>query len=273
MISGGAPVSVIIPCYRCTQTIKRAVVSVAAQTFRPAEVILVDDHSGDDTIGVLHALSNQYPTGWIKVIALRKNGGSGAARNAGWELASQDFIAFLDADDAWHPNKIEVQYRWMVAHPSIALTGHACCVVKGDEDEVDNLRHSPGKIVFNPVSPLQLLLTNRFPTPSVMLHRNLPHRFTQGKRHSEDFLLWCEVCLDGHACARSEEALAYLYKAEYGADGLSGDLWRMEKGELDNYWRLRRTGRIGSIAWAVLSLLSGVKYVRRLFVSTLREWL
>lgn len=261
-----ASVSVIIPCYRCAQTIKRAVVSVAAQTLRPAEVILVDDHSCDDTLGALRALSNQYPSGWIKVIALDKNVGAGTARNAGWKAASQDFIAFLDADDAWHPQKIEAQYHWMAAHSTFALTGHAYRVLKGEEGEADNARHPSDEVVFNPVRPWQLLISNRFSTISVMLRRSLPHRFAQGKRHSEDFLLWSEVCLDGHLCALSNEALGYLYKAVYGAGGLSGDLWRMQKGELDNYWQLRRSMRIGWVSFWALTLLSLAKYVRRLFV-------
>ena len=56
-----APVSVIIPCFRCTKTIARALASVAAQTLRPAEVILVDDASGDGTRAVLHELQAYYP--------------------------------------------------------------------------------------------------------------------------------------------------------------------------------------------------------------------
>lgn len=265
-MSGGAPVSVIIPCYRCAQTIKRAVASVAAQTMRPAEVILVDDCSGDDTLRVLDTLTDQYPAGWIKVIAQDKNGGPGTARNAGWEASSQDYIAFLDADDAWHPQKIEAQYYWMVTHPSIALTGHVCCVVKGDEDKVGNARHLSGEVVFKLVSSWRLLLSNRFSTPSVMLHRRLPNRFALGKRHGEDYLLWCDICLDGHICARSEESLGYLFKAKYGAGGLSGDLWEMEKGEQDAYMRLRQTGRIGLLSWAALALLSMAKFARRLIV-------
>ncbi len=61
-----APVSVIIPCYRCASTIQRAVQSVSNQTQKPVEVILVDDASGDDTLAALHELAQQN-SDWIKL--------------------------------------------------------------------------------------------------------------------------------------------------------------------------------------------------------------
>lgn len=114
-MSESAPVSVVVPCWRCRDTIARAVESIAAQTRLPHEVILVDDASGDGTAGALHALAGRYPKDWITVIEQRDNGGAGVARNAGWETASSPYIAFLDADDAWHPKKLEIQVAWMEA--------------------------------------------------------------------------------------------------------------------------------------------------------------
>jgi glycosyltransferase involved in cell wall biosynthesis len=263
-----APVSVVIPCYRCADTIGRAVASIAAQTTRPAEVILVDDWSGDETPDRLHALKHEHPDGWIQVIALPENGGPGTARNAGWEQATQPYIAFLDADDAWHPQKIEIQYGWMSAHPEAALSGHACRQVKGVGDEQVGSRLVPGEVTFRSISPRQLLLSNRFPTRSVMLKRSLPHRFLPGKRHSEDFLLWCEICLDGYPCYRADLPLAALFKAPYGEGGLSGNYWLMEKGEVNTYSRLFSAGRIGGVSYSLLLLVSVAKFGRRLVVTT-----
>ena len=117
-------VSVVIPCFRCTGTIERAVASVAAQTRRPAEVILVDDASGDDTQKLLQKLSQHFEPGWIKLVFLEQNVGAASARNAGWDQATQTYVAFLDADDAWHPKKIVpcnfLIYRvWGPASPRI----------------------------------------------------------------------------------------------------------------------------------------------------------
>ena len=79
-----APVSVVIPCYRCAATIKRAVQSVLAQTVLPAEIILVDDFSDDagQTLGALHEMQRLDARLPIRLISLRQNGGPGTARNA-----------------------------------------------------------------------------------------------------------------------------------------------------------------------------------------------
>jgi glycosyltransferase involved in cell wall biosynthesis len=119
-----ARVSVVIPCYRCADTIERAVMSVAEQTLKPYEVILVEDCSGDYTLDVLYSLQSQFDVDWIKIIPLKVNSGPGTARNVGWNASQQDYIAFLDADDSWHPQKIEIQYGWMVKNSDVDMTGH-----------------------------------------------------------------------------------------------------------------------------------------------------
>src|SRR5688500_1983375 len=107
---GRIPVSVILPCYNAQASVRRAVASVAAQSLRPAEVIAVDDASTDGTRETLAKLQGECEPGWLKVVRLERNGGPASARNAGWNLASARWIAFLDADDTWHPRKLEIQY-------------------------------------------------------------------------------------------------------------------------------------------------------------------
>jgi len=129
------PVSVVIPCYCCEDTIERAVVSVMSQTALPGEVILVDDASPDHgrTLSKLQELQERFrDKTHIEIIALKNNSGPSVARNAGWGTATQPYIAFLDADDAWHTQKLEIQYEWMKEHPEIALTGHKCLWLKED---------------------------------------------------------------------------------------------------------------------------------------------
>ena len=81
-----AAVSVVIPCFRCAATVGRAVESVASQTLRPAEVVLVDDCSTDDTGLELGRLQRHYGAAWIKILKLARNVGPGGARNAGGDL-------------------------------------------------------------------------------------------------------------------------------------------------------------------------------------------
>lgn len=254
-----APVSVIIPCYRCAETIERAINSLCSQTQRPREVILVDDFSNDGTLGVLHALRGNYP-GWIRVIALPFNGGAGSARNAGWDAASQPYIAFLDADDAWHPGKIEIQYRWLAAHPEVALCGHKIAVSpSGANMEIGEI---PPVAVRT--SRAQWLLSCRFSTISVMMRGDLKFRFEAGKRHAEDYLLWMQISTSGYEVWELQATLAYCFKPLYGAGGLSGNLWAMEAGELDAYRRIHKDGLISGIVYCGLVAMSLLKYLRRL---------
>ena len=120
-----APVSVVIPCFRCAKTIERAVRSVARQTMPPTRVYLVDDASQDETVSVLEGLKSKYPVGWIEVLSLETNSGPAKARKAGWERASTPFVAFLDSDDTWLPEKVGQQYSWMIRNEEASLSAHA----------------------------------------------------------------------------------------------------------------------------------------------------
>jgi glycosyltransferase involved in cell wall biosynthesis len=258
-----APVSAVIPCYRCAGTIGRAVGSVAAQTRLPAEVILVDDGSGDGTLEWLRALAASYAPGWIRVVALPENRGAADARNAGWAAATQPYLAFLDADDAWHPRKIEIQHGYMKEHPEVALCAHRHEVLAAPE-----VPDRPvGEVSAQSVSKTSLLLSNNFFAPTmIMLRRELPQRFLSGRRHVDDHLLWLQIVCAGHPFVRLSPKLAYTYKRPFGESGLSAQLWAMEQSELANYWILRREGAIGFAAAVALSGYSLAKFGRRVMV-------
>jgi glycosyltransferase involved in cell wall biosynthesis len=256
-----APVSAVIPCYRCAGTIGRAVGSVAAQTRLPAEVILVDDGSGDGTLEWLRALAASYAPGWIRVVALPENRGAADARNAGWAAATQPYLAFLDADDAWHPRKIEIQHGYMKEHPEVALCAHRHEIL-GSPQVPDR---PVGDVSTERISKLSLLLSNNFLAPTMMmLKRDLPQRFLSGRRHVDDHLLWLQIVCAGHAFMRLSAKLAFTYKRAFGESGLSGQVWVMEKSELANYWILWRQGCIRLPTALALNAWSLAKFLRRL---------
>src|SRR4051794_5813716 len=108
-------VSVVIPTYNYARFIERALVSVLGQTHRPAEVLVIDDGSTDETATVV----DRYAT---RVRYLRQeNSGVSAARNAGVESSTGDLVAFLDADDEWVPNKLELQVEALTKRPEAGL--------------------------------------------------------------------------------------------------------------------------------------------------------
>jgi teichuronic acid biosynthesis glycosyltransferase TuaG len=253
-----APVSVVIPCWRCSTTIERAVSSVAAQTLRPAEVLLIDDASGDTTLENLHRVAAAYPQGWVKVLSLSQNAGPGGARNLGWDESTQPWLAFLDADDAWHPAKLEHQWRWLEDYPGAVLCGHGTAVAAHDHDHPQ----LPAQTRGWRVSFLHMLVSNRFPTRSVLLRRSLPYRFGSGDV-TEDYLLWLQVMLGGHACYRIESPLAMSFREENSPGGYSGQLWRHEKRELRAWLALRRLGAISGLTAGIALTWSLIKYLRR----------
>jgi glycosyltransferase involved in cell wall biosynthesis len=252
------PVSVVIPCYRCADIIQRAVESVARQTSSPAEVILVDDGSGDNTLATLRELQARYGMPWIKVIALDQNRGVSVARNRGWDSAAGDYVAFLDADDAWHPEKIAVQYGWMRDHPQVAVSGHRWLYL----DPTDALPNPkpPDRIKTYEIIKDRLLVSNPFVTPSVMLKRSLAHRFDAQKRYCEDYFLWLQLSLDGQLIFLLDAELAYIFK-RIGKTGASGNLLRMRYGDIMNYWQLWRSKRLDFFRAGMLIGYSTLKFI------------
>ncbi len=250
------PVSVVIPCYRCSGTVARAVASVAAQTQLPAELILVDDGSADDTAMALAALRAEYGD-WVRVLQLPHNGGPAAARNAGWDAASQPLVAFLDADDSWHPQKLELQCGWMLSHPHVLLTGHRYVQSQPWPERVQ-------VVGAQRIQGWRQLLSNRFVTSSVMLRREVPHRFESAKRRSEDNLLWLTIILGGGVAYRLDAPLVRFHKPLFGASGLSAELWKMQAGQLDTFRRVYRAGLIGPVTYLGVSAFALIKFLRRL---------
>jgi len=263
----GNAVSVVIPCFRCAATIGRAVESVASQTVRPGEVILVDDASGDETAGLLLRLREVHGGKWIHIVSLPANLGPGGARNAGWEAATGEWIAFLDADDAWHPRKIEIQLRFLGTHPLVVLCGHSA--LRGDIDS--RVPEPPDPIRARTVTRRLLLLRNPFVTPSVMVRRDLALRFASERRFMEDHLLWMQIACAGHDIAALDAKLAFLYKAPFGEGGASARLWEMEKAELGNYRILFRQRAIGPFSLVALWCFSLAKFLRRVLIAAVPE--
>lgn len=110
-----ARVSAIIPLFNGERFLSAALDSVLAQTRPPFEVLVIDDGSTDGG----PRLARTYPE--VRVLH-QTNAGNAAARNAGIAAATGDLLAFLDADDMWTPNKLELQVAHMVANPHLGYT-------------------------------------------------------------------------------------------------------------------------------------------------------
>lgn len=263
-MSGPAAVSVIIPCYCCSEVLPRAVNSVLSQLLLPAELILVDDASPDQgqTKRCIEGIAAEHSFGRVvrvRPLYLETNLGPGGARNAGWEIASQPNIAFLDADDAWAVEKLATQYPWMLKHPEYVLSCHESVLKNislGKVKRIDSIK-------FEEIKAFSLLLKNSVPTRTVMV-RNLAYvRFPAEMRYAEDYFLWLNMVLGGSRLAKLKIPMAFSYKQDYGEGGLSGSLLAMHMGVLACFDNLRRKRVIGPVTFLAAQIWEKVKYFKR----------
>lgn len=112
-------ISVVIPTYNCGKYLIRTIESIFNQTYRNFEIIVVDDGSTDNTEKILEKYNGNRQFRYI----YQENRGISAARNAGIRASSGEFIAFLDADDMWLPEKLERQISLIIEFPDVGLVG------------------------------------------------------------------------------------------------------------------------------------------------------
>lgn len=109
MSNNEALVSIVMPAYNCEKYVVEAINSILAQTYRNWELLVLDDGSKDNTLRIIEEFSQKDSR--IKALPNGKNMGVSATRNRGIELASGEWIAFLDSDDMWKPEKLEKQFE------------------------------------------------------------------------------------------------------------------------------------------------------------------
>ena len=248
------PVSVIIPCFNSERTILKSLESVKAQSVKVLEIICIDDCSKDNTVECIRKYSQQNPQLNLKIFINEVNRGPSYSRNLGWDKANGKYIAFLDADDVWHPEKIAIQYSWMTNNYQVSMSGHYCNFV----DLIDDLLPIDLDDKINTYKVKSILLFNPFVTPSVMLKSSLSYRFKSNKRYCEDHLLWMEISLDGNELYMLDIPLAYV---SCTSDGLSGNKLRMRYGEITSYWHLFKIGKLNPAYSTFLTFYSISKFM------------
>jgi len=182
-------VSVIIPTYQYAHFVGQAVESVLAQTYKNYEIILVDDGSTDNTSEVLSNFGDQ-----ISVIYHRENRGLSAARNAGIRVSKGKYVAFLDADDVWMPNKLRLQVKLLDQNSDVGLVfsdmtyfGKRCGSKKRAFQEVSP---SSGKVFKD------LFVKDFIPMPTVIVRKICFEKvglFDESLTSCEDHDMWVRI--------------------------------------------------------------------------------
>ena len=253
--------TVIIPCWNCALTIERAIKSVKNQSMLPQEIILVNDASTDNTLDILYQLSDKYGRDWIKIINLPKNSGPGIARNTGWDNSSCEYIAFLDADDAWYPEKTKIQLTWMIQNKDFSFSGSLSSLKKESSHKHDIFPAE--ELNVTPLNLIKMLVSNQIHARTVVLKRKINLRF-KNKDYAEDYLLWLELLGNQYKGAKINFNLGYFYDLEFGS-GYSGNLYNWEKKELLAIKYLKDHSMISSFQYIIFSTWSFIKYLKRVF--------
>ena len=185
--------SVVIPTYNRAGFLKTALQSVLDQTYQDFEIIVVNNHSEDDTLGVIRDAKDSR----IKTIDFRNHGVIGASRNVGIKASDGKYIAFLDSDDAWYPNKLEKVAQAITANAAVGLVSHDQEIYRdGQKTNVQRTGPKPGNT--DSIYDYLLLTSNCISTSSAVVARrflNEVELFSEdpGLVTLEDYDLWLKL--------------------------------------------------------------------------------
>lgn len=253
--------SVIIPAYNAFESMETCLNSLLNQHRRPEEIIVVDDGSTDRTGDWEHRLADPS-IHWIRRIS---NGGPGQARNTGIRKARGKYIAFLDADDEWHPEKLFLLEALLTEHPQIRFLFHDHI---GKDQSFGEI---PAQTRLYQYSWIKLLYRNPIVTPSVLVHRDEMLPFRDSLRYMEDYDLWLRIS-ERTPVYYLPLALTRLGRPVGSPGGLSARHWAMRKGELRafTYMAVRRPLRLPLLPflWTYSLLKHGRKWLLKVFGSS-----
>ena len=205
------PVSVVIPAYRRPDLVERAIRSVRAQTARPAEVIVVDDASGDETGPRAEQLG-------ARVVTHERNRGEGAARNSGFDAAGNEWVALLDCDDEWLPDHLETLWAARDGH---VLVGSAI-LGRGSGAKVGRVYGWTGRRPRVLRGPADVAVPDTKLTSSSVLVRREAALRAGGFRDREraaDLDMWLRLLEQGTALAIPRvTALYHVHEEQVSAD-------------------------------------------------------
>ena len=187
-------VSIIIPTYNTEKYIEKCIQSVLEQTYTDYEIIIVDDCSTDNSMDVVARFKDPR----IKVIKNEINRGPSYSRNRGIQLSKGDFIAILDSDDWWTPNRLEVMMDFMESHHADVLFDNVLYIREGEEKPyttyyqfkgitVDKARQvTPEYFVNNDLGILKAIIRKE-----IIMDHSI--QYEESITYGEDFIFYLEI--------------------------------------------------------------------------------
>ncbi len=218
-------ISVVIPAYNGANFLAESLSSLARQTFRDFEVVLVDDGSSDGTAEIADRFSGEMR---MRVLVNSKNIGVAASLNRGIAETDSLLIARLDADDLAHPDRLNQQFTFMEASPDIDLCGTHMIMFRTDDAGANHVLEHP---TSDASIKTMLLQQNSLSHPSVLMRRSFitdVGQYDPVCDYAEDYDLWCRGALVGKRYANMETHLTF-YRVHSGQIGRSKRKVQLER--------------------------------------------
>ena len=212
-------ISVIVPTYNRAQQLPRALDSILCQSCSPKEIIVVDDGSTDETSALM---TSEYPE---IVFIQQQNTGVSSARNVGIKRASGDWIAFLDSDDEWLPEKLEIQMKALYENPGKKICHTNEIWIRNGKRVNPKKKHEKfGGWIFQKCLPLCCISPS-----SVIIHKSIFKEiglFDYSLPVCEDYDLWLRITARNPVLYIEEP---FLIKYGGHEDQLSKKYWGMDR--------------------------------------------
>lgn len=181
-----ALVSIVMPAYNCEKYVVEAINSILAQTYRNWELLVLDDGSKDNTLRIIEEFSQKDSR--IKALPNGKNMGVSATRNRGIELASGEWIAFLDSDDMWKPEKLEKQFE-IVEKEAAEFLFTGSSYINEEGEPYKGIFEVPEKITYK-----KLRNQNVISCSSVLVRKKyFEHIKMEKDEMHEDYAVWLRI--------------------------------------------------------------------------------
>lgn len=242
-------ISIVVPVYNAEKYLERTIKSIQNQTLSGWELLLIDDCSTDGSRDVM----KKYECANIRCFYCEKNAGPANARNVGLENAKGRYLAFIDSDDLWEPDKLEKQMAFMKEN-GYAFTFTSYEFANENAERNGCIAHAPKRVDYKDI----LRSSTIAPSTSILDREQIADELIKMPLHvdREDAATWMQILKQGHVAYGLDEVLM-IYCRHAGA--YSGNKWKAVLGKWQLYHEVEGFSVIKSLYYVFVNTWAAVR--------------